>query len=294
MKFLKILIVLSVCILTNFLLIESVSAKKSLAWLIPGQIPAYIEEGEYKNQGFIDKAIQLIHENALTDYSPEYIKVNHKRFNVEAKKENNCYFGWKTFAKYRIFSDPITIWFPSGIIVHKRDQNLFGKQGTILSLAELLKNTELKLGVIDSFAYSPEVQEILTGYKDKSHVYFNKSIKMQIDLTMLTTNRFNYTIGWPSQPIVGEKLNNIPNEFLFYNMKEDQNYLYLGVSCGKCETGDLVINRVNKLFQDKKFLFKVMSYIEQWVILSDQYKELHNETILNRKENPQVMHMVYP
>lgn len=87
--------------------------------------------------------------------------------------------GWKTFSRYRYFSDPAMIFFPSGIIIHKKDRELFGKEGPLLSLKELLKNTHLKLGVIDAF---------------------------------------DYLIGWPSQPVVTEKLNQIPSDFIFYNI----------------------------------------------------------------------------
>ena len=259
-----------------------------------GQIPAYISTGKYKNKGFIDQAIRLIHEKALKDYDLEFFQVNHKRFNIMAMKKGNCYIGWKTFSDHRLFSKPMFIWYPSGIIIHKRAQAAFGPEGAILSLESILENPDLTLGVIDEFAYSPEIQALLHKYRGTNHVYFMKSSTMQVNLKMLLGRRVDYTIGWPSQPIVEEKLNHVKNDFLFYNVEEDQKYLYIGVSCSSCEEGKQVIDRVNTLLSDKDVLFEILSFIKQWVVLSEQHKTLYRETVLLGKENPKVIHMTYP
>ncbi len=77
-------------------------------------------------------------------------------------------------------------------------------------------------------------------------------------------------------------------------IKEDQKYLYIGVSCGKCETGKMIIEKINTLFARKDIQVEVLSYIKEWVLLSKQYKELYNDTIINHNKNPLVEHMVYP
>gem|GEM_PF-4703059 len=259
-----------------------------------GQIPAYISTGEFKNQGFIDKTIRMIHEKALADVEPRFFQVNHNRFNLMAVKDGNCYVGWKTFENHRVFSTPIFIWYPSGIIIHKRNQARFGPEGSILSLKALLENKDLTLGVIDAFAYSPKIQDLLTAHRGAANIYSMKSSTMQVNLKMLTGRRIDYTIGWPSQPIVEEKLNHLNNEFLFYNVEEDQNYLYVGVSCSDCEQGRRIIDRVNALFTNRDALLEVMSSIRQWVVMSEQHEALYRETILLRKKHPKVIHMTYP
>ena len=291
------------CILCVYLLMillcfpagsSSASAKYVLNWMTFGQIPAYIPTGEFKNQGFIDKTIRMLHEKALTDIEPQFFQVNHNRFNLMAVQKGNCYVGWKTFEDKRIFSTPIFIWYPSGIIIHKRNQAIFGPEGSILSLKELQENKELTLGVIDAFAYSPEIQRLLTAYRGADHIYSMKSSTMQVNLKMLTGRRIDYTIGWPSQPMVEEKLNHLDNEFLFYNVEEDQNYLYVGVSCSDCEQGRQIIDRVNTLFADRGALLEVMSNIRQWVVMSEQHEKLYKQTILQKKPHPKVIHMTYP
>ena len=269
-------------------------ANEPLTWLNFGQIPAYIQKGDYTGKGFIDQTIQWIHKTALTEYEPRYLNVNHKRFNIVAKQKNNCYIGWKTFSDYRTFSDPFAIWFPSGIIIHKKKRGAFGPQGALLSLEDLIQRDDLKLGIIEDFAYAPQVLEILSAHQDAKHVYPNITPAMQIDLTMLLNGRVDYIIGWPSQPIVTEKLYEIPNEFIFYNMKEDQTYLYIGVSCGTCDTGKRVIQKINTMFKNPENFLKAQSFIDEWVVLSDQYKTLFRQTIVERQPHPLVTHMVYP
>jgi uncharacterized protein (TIGR02285 family) len=211
-----------------------------------------------------------------------------------ARQKGNCYIGWKTFSDHRIFSKPMFIWYPSGIIIHKRTQAAFGPEGSILSLTDMLRNPDLTLGAIDEFAYSPEIQTLLSDYRGTDHVYFLSSSAMQVNLKMLIGRRVDYTIGWPSQPIVEEKLNQVKNDFLFYNVEEDQNYLYVGVSCSNCEDGKRVIERVNTLLSDKDVLVEILSIMKQWVVMSEQHKTLYRETILLGKKDPKVIHMKYP
>ena len=272
----------------------SAAANKEIRWLTFGQIPAYISTGAFKNQGFMDKTIRFIHKTSLTDVDPAFFQVNHNRFNMMAVEKGNCYIGWKTFENHRIFSTPIFIWYPSGIITHKRNQAAFGPEGSILSLKKIMGNKALTLGVIDAFAYSPEIQKLLAAHRGAGHVYFMKSSTMQVNLKMLTGRRIHYTIGWPSQPIVEERLNRLKNDFIYYNVEEDQNYLYVGVSCSDCDRGRRIIERVNALFSDREALLKVMDFVKEWVVMSEQHESLYRETILLGKDHPKVIHMSYP
>lgn len=277
-----------------FLINTDAVANGRINWMTFGQIPAYISKGDYKNKGFIDQTVQMVHKKALKDFDLKFVQVNHKRFNIMARQKGNCYIGWKTFSDHRIFSKPIFIWYPSGIIIHKRNKAAFGSNDKIFSLKKLLKNTDLMLGVIDEFAYSQEIQTLLNKYRGTDHVYFMKSSTMQVNLKMLLGRGIDYTIGWPSQPIVEEKLNHLKNDFLFYNVEEDQKYLYIGVSCSNCEDGKRVIDRINLLFSNEEALLEVLSFIKQWVVLSEQHEALYKETILQEKKNSKVIHMKYP
>ncbi len=271
-----------------------VQAQKSITWMVTKQIPFFITEGEYKGKGANENVIRLISSKALPDFNIEYLLLNHNRFNIEAKKQGNCYFGWKTFPSYRIFSMPASIMFPKGVIINNRDKEYFGPPGKVLSLKNLIENNRFRLGVISSFAYAPEIQLLLKENKDKANIYFNEGSGMEIDLRMLSSGRIDYTIGWPTQPIVSEKLLGIPNEFIFYNIKESQKYFYLGISCSTCETGKLVIERVNALFKQKEILRQMLYLLQQWAHISKQHQALFDKTIIKGQPDPMVVHMKYP
>lgn len=147
---------------------RTAAAKQEITWLTFGQIPAYISTGPFQNQGFMDKTIRMINKKALPEFDTRFFQVNHNRFNMMAVQKGNCYVGWKTFKEHRVFSNPIFIWYPSGIIIHKRNQSAFGPEGSILSLEKLLKNRDLTLGVVDAFAYSPEIQRLLADYRGQN------------------------------------------------------------------------------------------------------------------------------
>lgn len=278
-----------------FLVVSSkiVNAKDRITWLDFGQIPLYIDSGKYEGKGIVNNIINLIHDSGLPDYSPIFQKVNHKRFDIIAKEDDNCYFGWKTFPNERIFSKPFSIWFPSGILVHKKNKQIFGENNKILSLKDLLERGEATLGVVENFAYQQDVRTQLQQHQNKPYVVPINTQNMQIELSMLSNRPIDYLIGWPFQPIVWEKLKGVTNNFLFYNMIEDQTYLYVGVSCSKTKKGEEVISHINELVGQKEFLDTVQHYIAEWVFLSDQYNQLYQQTIIRGEDSPSVQHMEY-
>ncbi len=275
-----------------FLYPFNLNAANKLDWIKIDQIPFYIAQGEYKGQGLIDNIIRLIQKEVLTDFSIQDLWVNHKRFNIEVTRGNNCYLGWKTFPSYRLFSNPALILFPMGIITHRRNEKKFGPVGSLLSLKKQLENTHLKIGLVRKFAYTPAIQKLVQTYQKSSNIYFEEG-EIQIDLRMIANKRIDYTLGWPMQPIVSKKLLNIPNQFIYYNIEEDQRYVYGGVSCSKTDTGRLVIERFNRLLKREDIQKKMIQYMEEWAYLSKQWRQLYQLTVIEGQKSPLVVHMEY-
>ncbi len=267
-------------------------AEKKLDWIKIDQIPFYIAQGEYKGQGLVENIVRLIQKEVLTDFTIQDLWVNHKRFNIEVTRGNNCYLGWKTFPSYRLFSNPGFILFPMGIITHRRNEKKFGPVGTLLSLKKQLQNTHLKIGLVRKFAYTPAIQKLVQAHQKSSNIYFEEG-EIQIDLRMIVNKRIDFTLGWPMQPIVSEKLLKIPNEFIYYNIEEDQRYVYGGISCSKTATGRLVIERVNRLLKRRDISEKVIQYMEEWAYLSKQWRQLYQKTVIAGQKSPLVVHMEY-
>ncbi len=271
----------------------NLSARTQLDWLKFNQIPINIAEGQYKGEGINELILDLFRKEILTDFEIQVLWLNHKRFNVEAKHGNNCYFGWRTFPKYRLFSNPILIWFPMGVIAHSRDAHKFGPPGTVVSLESLLQNQDLRIGLAKVFAYAPGIRRLTKKYADNENIYWEESGLLQSDLRMILNNRIDYTINWPMLPIISESVLGIPNEFVFYNIKEDQKYLYIGISCSKTEAGQIAINRINQLVGRRDILDKIVGFAARWNILSKQWKDLYQQVIIEGKTSPLVVHMDY-
>ena len=268
-------------------------AEKKIDWLKFEQIPFYINQGEFKGQGMIENIVRLIQREVLTDFTIQDLWLNQKRFNIEVTRGNNCYLGWKTFPSYRLFTNPGFILFPMGIITHRRNEKQFGPVGTVLSLKKQLEKTHLKIGLIRKMAYTPAIRKLVQLHQKSPHIYFEEGEYSQIDLRMIANRRIDYIVGWPMQPIVSEKLLKIPNEFIYYNIEEDQRYVYGGISCSKTDTGRLVVKRINSLLKRRDISEKIVQYMEEWAYLSKQWQQLYQKTIIEGQKSPLVVHMEY-
>jgi uncharacterized protein (TIGR02285 family) len=276
-----------------FLLPWNLYAQKTLDWMKFNQIPVNISEGKYKGEGISEKIFDLFKKEIFTDFTIQKLWVNHKRFIIEAKSGNNCYFGWKTFPRYRLFSNPLLIWFPMGIIAHRSAEKKFGSEGTVLSLEKLIQNPDLRIGLARKFAYSPDIQRLMSKYGKNKNIFWEEGNLIQSDLRMILNKRIDYTIGWPMQPVISEKILGVPNEFIYYNIEEDQKYLYIGISCSNSEAGRSVIKRTNDLLKRKDINEKIVESVGRWTILSKQWRELYQSVIIEGQSSPLVVHMEF-
>ncbi len=219
-----------------------------IEWMISEWPPCiYTENGELK--GYDSEMIKMI-QAELPEYNHSFSPaMNTPRKEKSFKnKKNVCTFGlYKTpeRAQFVYFSIPSAYFFPNVILMRKETHMELGSPKS-LSLAETLKNKNLKLGIKKGRSYGKNIDNILKISKKSGNIYRghqtdeNKSI-----VKMLANKRFDYLIEYPDE---GEY---IAREIGFDTMvsvtiEEMSDLSWSCIACSKTEWGLKVTNGINK------------------------------------------------
>ncbi len=284
-KSISIIIVLTT-LFVLFVFHKPVGAKETITWLTWEQVPNYIFDGKYKGQGIADTLTAAL-QKKLPQYNHQNLKSNARRYWKLIKKEKVC-VAWAWIVpgstEYRIHSRPVSLIAPMGIQTLKSKQSLFGKPGQILSLARLLENPEIKLGILKDMVYSKKVHNLIDRYKGESNVLFSSISSVEFPLKMLDRGRVDYFIGMPYQAIAEAIMANEPNNYQFYNIAEMNIYTSMYTHCSKTPFGEKLMHQINEILTDD-FLMGHLAVVEKWNGKNKQYREIFNDYVINRKQN---------
>lgn len=270
---------------------ESGHAKETITWLTWEQVPNFIFDGKYNGEGIADIFTTKLQER-LPQYNHQNLKSNTRRYWKLIKKEKVC-VAWAWIVpgstEYRIHSRPVSLVAPMGIQTLKSKQSLFGKPGQTLSLAKLLENSDIKLGILKDMAYSKKVHNLIDRYNGKSNLLLSSISSVEFPLKMLDKGRVDYFIGMPHQAIAEAIMNNEPNKYQFYNIVEMNIYTSMYTHCSKTPFGEKLMSRINQILTDD-FLMEHLAVVERWSGKNKQYREIFMDYVINRRQNTMVRH----
>jgi uncharacterized protein (TIGR02285 family) len=265
--------------------------KATIRWLAWEQPPNFITKGPFLGQGIGDSFTKSL-QDRLPQYNHETVITNARRYNLLIREDDVC-AAWAWIIpgshEYRVHSRPVSLVPPSGILTLKSKQHLFGKPGDVLSLEELLKNSELVLGYLEDMAYSKRVNELLEQYRGKQNVHFSSRSNVDFSLVMLDTNRLDYFFAFSNQPIFDAAVKGIENKYQFYNVKEIEMYSSMHSNCSKTPFGEKVMEDINKVLT-KDLLMEQLSKVELWYGKSETYRDIFMDYVIHQNKNKLVTH----
>jgi len=263
--------------------------KETIVWLAWEQPPNFITQGKFKGQGIGDSFTQVL-QNKLPQYHHENLIANARRYHRLIRQENVC-VAWAWIVPgskdFRIHSRSVSLAPGAGIQILKSKQSLFGKPGEVLSLAKLLKKSELNLGYLEEMTYSKRVQQLLDEYRGKGNIYFSSNSDIEFNLKMLDSEYVDYFFGFPSQAIYDARLKSIKNKYQFYNLEEMDKYTAMYSHCSKTEFGKKVMVSINEILTEP-LLMKHLEVIERWNGQNKHYREVFINHVINQKPSQQV------
>lgn len=245
--------------------------KERINWLIWDLPPEFVNSGPWKDQGYADKFLKFFIDN-LPEYQHSSLVVNVPRWSREVLKPNRCsaHLWGGFFPDKLLLSKPYSFTPPQVAIFSKRHQERIGPMGTVVSIEQLLKQPDLTLIIMplifnDDAGQSryPVLHPYLAPYIGKNNLIELKDIRNVVDLRVLSLDRADYTIGYPSTITTQRRIKKLKDEYVAYHFKEHNLYKNVHVACNNDAHGRNVIKKINALLT-KETLLKFLTYHDEW------------------------------
>lgn len=269
---------------------ETVKEKEPLLWFVWDLPPEFIISGPWKDQGYADKFLKFFIDN-LPEYEHTIRHVNIPRWSREVLKPNRCsaHLWGGFFPDKLLLSKPYSFTPPHVAIFHKRHQTRIGPKGTVVSLRDLLKQSDLQLIIMNvdfnkdaKQSRYPVLHPYLLPYVGQTNLIEQFSSENVIDLSLLAHDRADYTLGYPTTIRTQMRINNLEDDYIAYPLKEHNLYKNVYVACNNDAFGQDVIRKVNALLT-KKTLLKFLSYHEEWNDNDVEFRRTTIDYFINRK-----------
>lgn len=245
--------------------------KEQLLWFVWDLPPEFVKSGPWKNQGYADKFLQFFIKN-MPGYEHVIEHVNIPRWSLEVLKPNRCsaHLWGGFYPNQLLLSKPYSFTPPHVAVFHKRHQKRIGPEGTVVSLEELLRQSDLKLIIMrlnfnDNVEQSryPVLYSYLAPYVGKPNLIEYDSHENVVNLDLISLGRADYTLGYPSTITSQIRVNNLSDDFVSYRIKEHNLYKNVYVACKNDLFGQNVIKKVNALLTQKTLL-RFLSFHDEW------------------------------
>lgn len=276
-----------VIVLVLFLSVpEHTLAKDSITWASPRYDPYVILDGPDKGTGISDEIVKLFQVN-LSDYDHEQSTANVLRITEELKSGRK--FCVPQFIKtpereaFVYFSSvPSTISPAPGIVLKNSLLKKLGNDKK-MSLAKLLDNERLVLGVIKGRSYGKKIDNLLKKYEGQKNIHARVAGDIyQGLLKMLLADRFDYIIGTPIETHYLSRKYNTIDEIAFVQIIEGDDYFMGYTACPKTPWGLEVIKKIDKILLKERPTEKYRSFFERWIPNETigEYRRAYNKMFL--------------
>ena len=273
---LKIFLLLSIALLFCFS-----KEHTTVHWNTVSFPPSLITKGELKNQGYSDIVRNIIIKN-MSSYQHN-VEIGNTKLAVTnlRRLEFSCFSGLnrnEEREKFTYFSKPTILSLPNELIIKKSNQHKFRKYLTSdnkIDLFQILKDDILRFGYVDSRAYHNYIDDLIQKFKSNKNSFARKGADLTKGLVyMLSRDRLDYIIEYPTMIKYNKEELNIKEEFLQYPIKNASELIKVYVGCNKSMYGKNLIDNIDEIIINQKEEF-VKAY-KKWLPKNSlkRYKEI--------------------
>jgi len=250
-------------------LLTILNAKDLIVWSETDLPPIFIVEGKDKGNGYAQKVTQEL-QKELFEYN-HIVEENTiaRSLKLLENTDYSCYsLLWsKKRAKYTLFSKPVFLTFPNGLIIRKEDKSKYlqymNAKGEI-NLDKLFSDDDLIFGRVNKMKFGSFIDEKLNNHNYGMNIsYFNKQTNL---IKMFASyKRVDYVIAYYNNIKYQMEELNLSNSLEYIKIKGiNVHPAYIG--CSKSNMGKYVINKINRIIvknRDSKYIKYATSYLDE-------------------------------
>lgn len=260
------------CLLAVALLLApatvSAQAHQELTWLDMDFPPFFIHDGEQKGQGIADEVTSLLEREMEGWRHREEVATTAQilvRLKAGGQVCSAAYIRTPEREQAMVFSTPDLLLPPNGITVRRADLAKFGGGGAV-SLAALLENPSLRLGIAQGRSYGEPIDAILQRHKQDKHVYsrFGEDIYAGL-LDLLQRGTVDYIIGYPYEAAYHARTKDIEDLVASLPVRENPELTRAHVVCPKTDWGRSTIAAIDPILEKARKTAEYRAFVERWL-----------------------------
>jgi len=278
---------------TVFFFALSVQAKEKITWVKWKLTPEYLESGDYKGQGYLDKFLDY-----TTSLMPEYEHQSEfqtlNRINLSWSKGNVCSLHlWLGYWPDKIVYSKPYGFTPRFGIVARRDSELAKALGDeySVSLTKLLLNTSYKAGILPLYytgtsnSRYPLLSPILSPYLQSGKVIEFSNNRNEMTVAFLDKKRVDYIIRSRITHFSELRIGRLDDKYQYYYLDEGMRHKLVAGACSNSKLGKEVIKKFNTLINED-FYTTYLKFRQEWDQENIAFENLFNDYFLKGIENP--------
>lgn len=256
-----------------FILPELSSARDIMKWAFVDFPPYYIFQGDDKGMGRDERLIRLIQKHLPAYRHLEQKMPAARLFGRLKAGEHLCVVslyrtpGRSEFISYT--SVPSTIGLPLGITVKRSKARLFEQKAVNMkpvSLAHLLKNTPLRLGIAKGRSYTAEGDALIKKFGSESNVHVRAGRDVYHGLfKMLLNDRVDFIIGYPDEMLYIARSYSASDRILNLPIREFDRFSLGYIGCPKNRWGLEAAEKLSDVLRKIRPTAEYRSIIESWL-----------------------------
>ncbi|MCP5161851.1 MAG: TIGR02285 family protein [Hahellaceae bacterium] len=268
MRSIVLFLISKIVLIAALLLSGSTVANQRVTWLEVDIPPFFIYEGEYANQGIVDRIMALI-EARLTSYDYHHQQVSFKRatafFDAPGTYCHASYFKTPEREQLAYFSSVAsTLSPPIGVTIRKHMKEKI-LTGTPLSLGHLLESDTVKGGAVQGRSYGPLIDPLLKRHAEEGKLFFRSTSDLyEGSFRMLVAGRYDYLIGYPLEAMFAAKKNKY-QDIVTLPITESTDFLPGYVACSKTPEGEALIKKINVILKAERPQAHYKAIFHQWL-----------------------------
>lgn len=241
---------------------------KQITWLEMGFPPFYVPDGKDAGMGIADQVTRVLRER-MPGWSHRSEAANPAEISARIRAgEQVCtaaYIRTPQREQYMEFSVPDLLLPPNGITIRREDLARFGG-GQPASLATLLDNPALRLGVAQGRAYGDEIDALLQQHKKDRHVYsrFGEDVYGTL-LDLLLRKGVDYIIGYPYEAAFHARQRGLEDSIVSLVVQENPTLTRAHVACPRTEWGRTTVAAIDRVLREVRPTAEYRGFVERWL-----------------------------
>jgi uncharacterized protein (TIGR02285 family) len=282
MRMLRLLLLLATVVSTVLCLGSVARAQDSreITWLAMEFPPFFIQEGDQADRGIADELTRILQEN-MPEWRHREEVANTAQIVVRLRAgEHVCsaaYIRTPQRERFMEFSIPDLVLPPNGITIRRADIGRFGG-GEPVSLATLLDDPSLRLGVAQGRSYGKEIDAIIERHKQDRHVYSRLGEDIYATLfDMLVRRGVDYIVGYPYEASFHARRRGKEGEIVSLPVRENPEMILAHVVCPKTDWGRQAITDIDEVLRRVRLTPEYRALVERWLDpeLRQAYREAY-------------------